>query len=271
MSQPWTPVSHLFPIYRHGEPAANHMRTQIVEKGPKWSMAGRQTEACCTDDTPIPGCAPRDGGRFKYRTSPSYSFGGHSESRRRPSSAPPGGRRRDHDYQQCPDSGGAPRATSKPMTRQNSFGSSQRSFGTGQRKLPWGSSAPDLGPGPGDYRVPARESGLRFSLGGRIEGASQSDFGPGPAFYNPASTQGVCKGGPRYRRSHARPSSAGSNASSGHPGPMYNPKLLGRGPSFSLGASRTEKRDAQEDAFRPLPPPFTHFGYDDFGRSMGIE
>lgn len=263
----------MFPIYRHGEPPANYMRTQIVEKGPKWSFAARRPETSRTDDTPIPGCAPRDEGRFKYRKSPSYTFGGRPESkaRPRPSSAPPGGRR---DRQQGQES--VPRS----MTRQNSYGTNQRSFGTSTRKLPWGGSGPDLGPGPTYTASTMGLSGCRYSLGGKLEtkpSSSQSELGPGPAAYNPGSRRGSIKGGPRYQRSHSRPSSAGSRASIGasdHPGPMYNPKLLGRGPSFSIGYRIDRKeamREADEGAFRPLPPPFTHFGYDDFGRSMGID
>jgi hypothetical protein len=51
---------------------------------------------------------------------------------------------------------------------------------------------------------------------------------------------------------------------------MYYPKAQGTSLSFSLGR-RPEKRESQAGAFRQLAPPFSHFGYDDFGRSMGFD
>merc|ERR1719436_1156252 len=94
------------------------MRTQVVEKGPKWSFTSRQQEARRTDETPLSG-STRDEGRWKFSSSPSYSFGGRDKPnarprpasappggrRERPSSAPPGGRR---DYQEIPAAAGAP-------------------------------------------------------------------------------------------------------------------------------------------------------------------
>jgi len=167
--------------------------------------------------------------RLTYPRDPVYSF---PHAVPRPESAPPG---------PCY----VPPST--PTTPRYSFGSTKR-------QSPF---VGDDGPGPISYSVPDEKHGPKFSLGVRRE--KKKTKLPGPGNYDPRWREHVRsprwgKGGFGYLQ---RPRSTTPCAM------YYSPRMLPDGPAFSLGA----RRENEDDRWRPLGPPYTYFGYNEFGHT----
>mmetsp|Transcript_6117 Transcript_6117/g.13585 ORF Transcript_6117/g.13585 Transcript_6117/m.13585 type:complete len:242 (+) Transcript_6117:142-867(+) len=228
------------PIHRHGEPCATHMRTQIVHKAPKWSIQGKRSDG---NPRPTPGPqTPVDVDLVRYYREPAYSFGSappkdSGRGDRRPASAPAG-----------------PRSL-RPLDPTTPL----YSFGTTKRELPF---AVPPGPGPGAHHPSARDSrsGPHYSMKGRPLSKTQ-DGGPGPTSYRPRPTS------PNDRGHVLARSSREPRSVSVGPGPSAVDFPFTNSAKYSMGARLPDKPDISG---RPLGPPFTHFGYDEFGHSRCV-
>lgn len=165
----------------------------------------------------------------KYPREPAYSFGGAPKDLRS-ASAPPGLRN----------------IRLNPTTPKWGFGSCPRPD-------PFAPSKPS---GHGPEKLPAPSRGLKYSIGGRPQRKRPKTAGPGPNDYRPRRPGSArVTGWGKAPAPRDRPLSA--------PGP--GPPLPGpNGPSYSMRPRLDEKDD---DHWRQLGPPWTYFGYNDFGHS----
>jgi hypothetical protein len=222
-------------VFRNGIPCCTEMLTQVAEKAPKWTI-GKRMQDPETMGNPTPGPLGVKG-PDKFARDPVYSFprGGPPD---RPSSAPPG-----------------PRLLNPRLNPSTP----KWGFGTNPRPSPF---EPQPGPGAGNVRPP--REGPHYSMPGRRRVPSKkTEDTPGPGNYFPRRPRSAY--GPRWgvekpgqQRPH-RPPNRG-------PGPSYvPPAVCGRdGPSYSFRPNLQEKPDTDP---RVLGPPWTYFGYNDFGRS----
>lgn len=214
-------------VFRYGEPCCTHMLTQ--QGTPK---APKWTFGGKRKD-------PEEGNLYpgpdhcpepqRYANPPAYSFPGRGRPSR-PQSAPPGPK-----YE-------VPLNPSTPKW----------SFSKVERPHPF---APPDGPGPENPRRPT--GGPRYSFGKVPPGKKVGPPGPGPSDYRPRrpkSAHGVPMGPP------PRPTKEDPRG----PGPTYVPHPGPGGPSYSFRPKLEEKPD---DHWRQLGPPWTYFGYNDFGHS----
>jgi hypothetical protein len=211
-------------VHRHGIPCCTHMLTQVAEKAPKWTFGKRPQEHIAESAGP-----QNADPKLTYQRDPVYSF---PHAAPRPVSCPPG-----PNYV----------PSNSPTTPRYSFGSTPR-----QSPFPG-----DAGPGPRSYTVPDTKHGPKFSFGSRRE---KKKFPvPGPGTYDKRWQETVRS--PRWGKDGfaylQRPRSTTPCSM------YYSPRMVGDGPSFSLGA-RIEHED---DSWRPLGPPYTYFGYNDFGHT----
>jgi len=204
---------------------------QGTEKAPKWTIGGRLKDpAEVKHATPGPTGVQ---GPDKFPREPCYSFpGGRTSAPGRPASAPAGPR------------GYNPRMN--PTTPKWGFGSTKRPD-------PF---AADPGPGPGKVHEP--RGGPRYSMPPRRKNNTGGPEGPGPGFYKPKRPRSAY--GPRWGPEGPKPQKPQDSG----PGPNYVPQAGNDGPSCSFLVNPPEKPDGN---WRQLGPPWTYFGYNDFGRS----
>jgi len=215
-------------VFRHGMVCCHDMLTQCAEKAPKWTM-GQKLPGKEEKGQPGPtGVKAPD----KFPRDGVFSFGNPGRPAR-PSSAPPGPR------------------FNKPLDSTTP----KYSFGTTKRPPAFPGE-----PGPGPHQGPRKDMpGPKFSMPGRYH--TKGEGGPGPGQYRterprrPQSAPGP-RWGPRPR--------GGEPPSADGPGPSYVEKPKQGGPKFSM-RPRLDPKLPEE--WRQLGPPYTYFGYDDFGHS----
>jgi hypothetical protein len=225
-------------VFRHGHPRNAEMRTQIVQKAPKWTFSPKYPEPSYDRHKDMyPGPKhPEDHHRddfSKYKRDPAWTISGNGNGSNwdRPSSAPPGG-----VY-----------VPLKPSTPRWSFGTS--------RRTPPAADTP--GPGPGGAYVPDTPRGVKVSLTPRRPMRTRTTEGPGPACYTPRDHIAGRWGHWGHVVDSKTPQETG-------PGPKYDTRRPSMGPRYSMGARRAQSVE-KHHADRELGPPFTHFGYNDFG------
>jgi len=225
-------------VFRNGIPCCTHMLTQCATKAPKWTIPHKPHEPHESDLHPGPeGCPPPD----KYPRDVGYTFDrAGPPKKRRPESAPPG-----------------PRFVppSNPTTPRYSFGTTPRS-------APFGSysGARPEEPTPGPLGAAAIPHGPKYSMTARPPPTkAKGGDAPGPGGYIPRPQRPQSAKGPRFVRENPDivPRFVG-------PGPNYMPSQEPPGQAFSIRPPIIEKED---DNWRQLGPPYTYFGYNDFGRS----
>jgi len=126
-------------------------------------------------------------------------------------------------------------------------------FGTCPRPDPFAPSGPS---GHGPDKLPAPPRGPKYSIGGRPQRKRPKSAGPGPNDYRPRRP-----GSARVTGWGKAPEGRDGPASAPGPGP---PLLAPVGPSYSMRPQLDQKSD---DHWRQLGPPWTYFGYNDFGHS----
>mmetsp|Transcript_29457 Transcript_29457/g.67858 ORF Transcript_29457/g.67858 Transcript_29457/m.67858 type:complete len:247 (+) Transcript_29457:80-820(+) len=233
------------PIHRHGEPCCTHMRTQIIHKAPKWSIQGKRKDP---SDKPTPGPqSPVNIDAVRYYKEPAYSFG----------NPPPKDRERGSEGKRPFSAPAGPRSLPAPGPTTPLY-----SFGTTRRELPF---AVPPGPGPGAHHPSQRDSsgGPKYSIKGRPRSRTVQDGGPGPHSYRvrPPSPTGRAPPFPR-----ALPPRSSSSLGPGPGGPSLN-QTWDSGVKYSMGMRLPDKVDTSG---RRLGPPFTHFGYDEFGHTRCV-
>lgn len=226
-------------VWRNGIPCCTEMLTQIAEKAPKWTMGGKPRDLEAERLAPGPlNVKPPD----KYPRDAVYSFPQGRERPERPSSAPPGPKYK-------------PRIT--PTTPRYSFGKTPR---------PHPFAPP---PGPGPILSHTEPGGPKYSCAPRrpmnfFEGPDT----PSPQYYAPKRPRSAR--GPRYgpdsapQRPPGAPPGSWPPPPAHGPGPDYLPPQEPPGPRYSIRPLFPEK--PTED-LRHLGPPWTYFGYNDFGHS----